>query len=83
MKLWKKFPGGLSQGKNLTDLARRMDPKGYFYNEKLWKVLDNELKLGIEIEMEHTSDRKVAREIALDHLFEDPKYYTKFKKTGL
>ena len=38
------------------------------------------LKQGIKIEHEHTSDWATAREIALDHLGEDPKYYTKLKK---
>jgi len=36
-----------------------------------------ELQAGIEIELEHTKDRKIARQIAIDHLKEDPKYYTK------
>jgi hypothetical protein len=30
--------------------------------------------------MEHTNDRAVAREIAVDHLTEDPKYYDKLEK---
>ena len=29
--------------------------------------------------MEHTDDKKVAFEIAKDHIFEDPKYYDKLK----
>jgi ribosomal protein S18 acetylase RimI-like enzyme len=36
-----------------------------------------ELKMGIEVEMEHTTDPKKAEIIALQHLAEDPKYYTK------
>lgn len=36
-----------------------------------------QLKMGIEVEMEHTSDPNIAKEIAIDHLVEDPKYYTK------
>jgi hypothetical protein len=36
-----------------------------------------ELAKGIEVEMEHTDDRTLAREIAIDHLSEDPHYYTK------
>jgi hypothetical protein len=39
--------------------------------------LNVELQKGIEVEKEHTSDRGVAERIALDHLYEDPKYYTK------
>lgn len=35
-----------------------------------------ELALGIKVELEHTKDESVAKEIALDHLVEDPKYYT-------
>lgn len=35
-----------------------------------------ELAMGIEVEMEHTVDQNKAKEIALDHLTEDPKYYT-------
>ena len=43
-------------------------------------VLEKQLEAGIEEEMEHTTDTSVAKEIALDHLSEDPKYYTKLKK---
>lgn len=39
-----------------------------------------QLKMGIETELEHTDDREMAREIAKDHLKEDPKYYTKLRK---
>jgi hypothetical protein len=35
---------------------------------------------GIEVELEHTSDIKIATEIAMDHLAEDPKYYDKLQK---
>lgn len=38
------------------------------------------LKQGIKIEMEHTSDKKVAEEIAMDHLTEDINYYDKLKE---
>jgi hypothetical protein len=39
-----------------------------------------QLKIGIKIEQEHTTNPEIAREIALDHLGEDPRYYTKLKK---
>jgi hypothetical protein len=42
-----------------------------------------ELKKGIKIEKEHTTDIKTAMRIALDHLSEDPKYYSKLAKAGL
>ena len=35
---------------------------------------------GTAHELEHTRDRKLAREIAMDHLAEDPKYYKKLRK---
>jgi hypothetical protein len=34
---------------------------------------------GMKIEMEHTSDKEIAKEIAMDHLTEDPDYYKKLK----
>jgi len=37
------------------------------------------LRAGIKVEMEHTNDRTTAREIAMDHLAEDPAYYRKLK----
>lgn len=40
------------------------------------KEIMRELVLGIKTELEHTSDPKIAREIALDHMREDPKYYS-------
>ena len=38
------------------------------------------LAKGIKVELEHTSDEKIAKEIAKDHLVEDPKYYDKLEK---
>lgn len=43
----------------------------------------HELEMGIKTEMEHTKDEAMAREIAKDHLTEDPHYYTKLKQAGL
>jgi len=42
-----------------------------------------ELKMGVEVEMEHTDDPAEAKVIALQHLAEDPKYYTKLASLGL
>lgn len=36
-----------------------------------------QLRRGIKVELEHTSDQKLAKEIAKDHLTEDPEYYEK------
>jgi len=37
------------------------------------------LRKGTEVELEHTGDRAIAREIAMDHLTEDPRYYEKLE----
>jgi hypothetical protein len=39
-----------------------------------------QLAIGKKVEMEHTTDEKVALEIARDHLTEDPEYYTRLRK---
>jgi len=38
-----------------------------------------QIKMGQEVEMEHTNDPDKALEIAKDHLAEDPEYYSKLK----
>jgi len=42
-----------------------------------------QLKIGTRVEMEHTRSKKLAREIAMDHLTEDPRYYDKLRRAGL
>ena len=44
------------------------------------EAVQAELRRGIQVEMEHTKDPQVAREIALDHLGEDLDYYKKLSK---
>jgi len=39
-----------------------------------------QIEMGIKVEMEHTKDRDMAEEIAMDHLTEIPDYYTRLKK---
>lgn len=36
-----------------------------------------QLRRGTKVEMEHTTDRRLAQRIAMDHLVEDPLYYVK------
>ena len=40
----------------------------------------SQLEKGIRVELEHTTDKKVAKEIALDHLNELPDYYDRLEK---
>lgn len=62
----------------LYELNRRDQiPGGIGDKYEVWDVNPEELELGIRVEMEHTNDREIAKEIALDHLAEDPKYYSK------
>jgi hypothetical protein len=42
-----------------------------------------ELKTGTKHELEHTDDISKARVIALQHLAEDPRYYSKLLKSGI
>ena len=42
-----------------------------------------EFKMGRKVEMEHTSNPKVAQEIVSDHLTENKHYYSKLKSAGL
>jgi len=65
--------------KQFADNGRANDKK---ITEK--DVDPEELKMGIEIELEHTTDRETAKRIALDHLAETnnikSKYYTYLKE---
>jgi len=67
-----KISGGLGDGMSLSDIADKHDVPH--------QQIKAEFKKGIKVEMEHTSDPSVAAEIALDHLVEDPEYYTKLNK---
>lgn len=51
-----------------------------FYRDIVNENFQHELEMGKKEEMEHTDDPKIAEKIALDHLREDPMYYTKLKK---
>ena len=44
------------------------------------ELIQQQLEMGIDVEMEHTDDRDVSSSIAMDHLAEDPQYYTHLKK---
>ena len=73
-----KIPGGLANGKTLIDLANKWDAKGYYEPKQFAKeYIKPKLQQGIKVEMEHTSDIRYATEIAMDHLWEDLKYYDK------
>lgn len=64
--------GGKSDGKTVEDIARH---HGVPVEE-----IEAQLKIGMKIEMEHTDDSDLAKEIALDHLWEFVNYYTELTK---
>jgi len=66
-----KFKEYLKEDKLKGGLADKMKPEDFDAGE---------LKKGIEHELEHTNDKILAKEIAMDHLAEDPKYYTHLEK---
>jgi hypothetical protein len=67
-----QIPGGLAKGMTLSDIAKhhKISPQ----------TLKNEFIKGYAVEREHTTDVNIAKEIALDHLYEDPNYYSKLSK---
>lgn len=72
-----KLEGGLSDKKTLNDIAKKHEKNGV---HDILNSLKKQFAMGIRVEMEHTKDKAVAKEIVMDHLWEDPKYYSKIKK---
>ena len=72
--------GGLSDNKTLIQIAKKHDKRGYYHVDDMIKSLKKQLNIGMEVEMEHTDSKERAIEIAMDHLWEDPSYYSKLKK---
>ena len=57
--------------KNWEGIGKNLSPED---------VDPQQLEMGIEVEYEHTKNKDLAEKITLDHLYEDPEYYTKLKK---
>ncbi|MBP7603249.1 MAG: hypothetical protein KBA15_04945 [Spirochaetes bacterium] len=55
-------------------------PGGYADGKDITRYDLDQLILGIKIELEHTSNRLIALEIAADHLEEIPDYYTRLEE---
>jgi len=62
-------------------MAKRKDkiPGGIADKRKIKDFSPAALKQGTKVELEHTDDESIAREIAMDHLAEDKNYYKKLK----
>jgi len=55
-------------------------PGGLADNKEPKDFDTKQLNKGIKIETEHTNDKEIAKEIAMDHITEDKKYYDKLEK---
>ena len=68
--------------KHGADIDRFKDrlPGGYADGKDITRYDLDQLILGIKIELEHTSNRLIALEIAADHLEEIPDYYTRLEE---
>ena len=81
-----KLQGGLADRETLMDLAKKhaYDDSTDSTSEKkiksMLKTLKVQLSKGIKVEMEHTKSKSRAKDIAMDHLSEDPHYYDKLEK---
>lgn len=78
-----KRRGTLKKGlEELGDYLRKAEriPGGLASGKSPRDFNSTELNRGIKVEMEHTTDRRVAQEIAMDHLTEDPRYYQKLAR---
>lgn len=63
---------GLAAGKTEQQIA---DKHGVSVEQIMTQVED-----GIQVEMEHTDCPKIARKIAMDHLWERPDYYSRLSQ---
>ena len=68
------YEGGLSEGRKKKEPKQPLHPNA---------IHPSELRMGVKVEMEHTGDPKKAEKIALDHLAENPYYYTALKLSGI
>lgn len=79
-----ELKGGLADKKTLKDILKHhygeLTQKQYF---TAFYLLKAELENGIKVELEHTDDPKIAEEIAMDHLWENPDYYKELKSAGI
>ena len=68
--------------KDMVDKFKQFSEHGRANEKKITEkdVDPKELEMGIEVELEHTTDRETASRIALDHLAELRDYYTRLDK---
>lgn len=67
-----KLVGGEADGMSVEDIAKK--------HKVTKKYILQQLVAGLKVEREHSKATEASREIAMDHLAEDPNYYTKLAK---
>ena len=71
-EIGEEIKGGVADNVTLEDLSEK-------HGVSISHIV-NQLSKGIKVEMEHTERALDALDIAIDHIFEDPNYYTKLSK---
>lgn len=74
-----KIPGGKADHKTYDDFFNKYSDQ-YKNKEDFLTDFIEKIKQGMKVELEHTTDKNIAREIATDHLWEDLDYYEKLAK---
>jgi hypothetical protein len=64
--------GGKADDMTAADIAKK-------FKVSLLNV-NKQIEMGIKVELEHTKNHKLAKDIAMDHLSEMPDYYTRLDK---
>ena len=64
----------IREGKKKKEPKKELNPN---------QIHPQELRMGMRVELEHTDDLDKAKKIALDHLAENPFYYTALKLAGV
>jgi hypothetical protein len=75
-----KLPAERSVYKKIDEGRKKKEPKAELHPNQ---IHPQELRMGIKVELEHTDDLDKAKKIALDHLAENPYYYTALKLAGV
>jgi len=72
-----KIEGGLSDDMSLVNLIKKHYPNSVT-KENIFDIVD-QIKKGVNVEMEHTDNPEIALEIAMDHIYEMDDYYNKLE----
>lgn len=68
------------QGQQQFNEGKQLIPGGKAKDKDVSKYDPEQIAMGIKVEMEHTANPAIALEITMDHLEENPKYYTHLKE---